>query len=303
MNFNKLLSRPILAAVIGAFIISSSGALTKLSLESPATIALWRCIWALPLLAFFSHRETLKFGKRVKRDRVLSGLAGIAFTFDLVMWHYSIRYIGAGMATVLGNLSSVVVAFVAWTFLKERPSNRLLIALPFVLLGVTMTTGVLGGGADGINPGLGVAFGIACSISYGIFIVVYRAGGKDDRRIAGPLFDATLFGGLGTLIFGPFLDSDFHLLPNLHSHVYLAILGNLCQVLGWLIISIALPRLPAALTALILLIQPLGGIGIAMLFLGEHPTLIQLLGGTVILAGVVYASRASRAPRAPLSTG
>ena len=156
MNFNKLLSRPILAAVIGAFIISSSGALTKLSLESPATIALWRCIWALPLLAFFSHRETLKFGKRVKRDRVLSGLAGIAFTFDLVMWHYSIRYIGAGMATVLGNLSSVVVAFVAWTFLKERPSNRLLIALPFVLLGVTMTTGVLGGGADGINPGLGV---------------------------------------------------------------------------------------------------------------------------------------------------
>ena len=303
MNFNKLLSRPILAAVIGAFIISSSGALTKLSLESPATIALWRCIWALPLLAFFSHRETLKFGKRVKRDRVLSGLAGIAFTFDLVMWHYSIRYIGAGMATVLGNLSSVVVAFVAWTFLKERPSNRLLIALPFVLLGVTMTTGVLGGGADGINPGLGVAFGIACSISYGIFIVVYRAGGKDDRRIAGPLFDATLFGGLGTLVFGPFLDSDFHLLPNLHSHVYLAILGNLCQVLGWLIISIALPRLPAALTALILLIQPLGGIGIAMLFLGEHPTLIQLLGGTVILAGVVYASRASRAPRAPLSTG
>ncbi len=303
MNFNKLLSRPILAAVIGAFIISSSGALTKLSLESPATIALWRCIWALPLLAFFSHRETLKFGKRVKRDRVLSGLAGIAFTFDLVMWHYSIRYIGAGMATVLGNLSSVVVAFVAWTFLKERPSNRLLIALPFVLLGVTMTTGVLGGGADGINPGLGVAFGIACSISYGIFIVVYRAGGKDDRRIAGPLFDATLFGGLGTLIFGPFLDSDFHLLPNLQSHVYLAILGNLCQVLGWLIISIALPRLPAALTALILLIQPLGGIGIAMLFLGEHPTLIQLLGGTVILAGVVYASRASRAPRAPLSTG
>ena len=303
MNFNKLLSRPILAAVIGAFIISSSGALTKLSLESPATIALWRCIWALPLLAFFSHRETLKFGKRVKRDRVLSGLAGIAFTFDLVMWHYSIRYIGAGMATVLGNLASVVVAFVAWTFLKERPSNRLLIALPFVLLGVTMTTGVLGGGADGINPGLGVAFGIACSISYGIFIVVYRAGGKDDRRIAGPLFDATLFGGLGTLVFGPFLDSDFHLLPNLHSHVYLAILGNLCQVLGWLIISIALPRLPAALTALILLIQPLGGIGIAMLFLGEHPTLIQLLGGTVILAGVVYASRASRAPRAPLSTG
>ena len=300
MNFNKLLSRPILAAVIGAFIISSSGALTKLSLESPATIALWRCIWALPLLAFFSHRETLKFGKRIKRDRVLSGLAGIAFTFDLVMWHYSIRYIGAGMATVLGNLSSVVVAFVAWTFLKERPSNRLLIALPFVLLGVTMTTGVLGGGADGINPGLGVAFGVACSISYGIFIVVYRAGGKDDRRIAGPLFDATLFGGLGTLVFGPFLDSDFHLLPNLHSHVYLAILGNLCQVLGWLIISIALPRLPAALTALILLIQPLGGIGIAVLFLGEHPTLIQLLGGTVILAGVVYASRA---PRAPLSTG
>jgi len=270
--------------------------LTKQSLESPATIALWRCLWALPLLAYLSHRETLKFGRRIKRDRVLSALAGIAFTFDLVMWHYSIHYIGAGMATVLGNLSSVVVAFVAWIFLKEKPSRRLLFALPFVLLGVTLTTGALGGGADGINPGLGVIFGIACSISYGIFIVVYRAGGKDDRRIAGPLFDATLFGALGTLVFGPFVDPDFHLFPSLHSHIYLGILGILCQVLGWLIISIALPRLPAALTALILLIQPLGGIGFAVLFLGEHPTLIQLLGGMVILSGVVYASRAPRTP-------
>ena len=158
-----------------------------------------------------------------------------------------------------------------------------------------MTTGALGGGADGINPGLGVIFGIACSISYGIFIVVYRAGGKDDRRIAGPLFDATLFGALGTLAFGPFVDPDFHLFPSFHSHLYLVVLGILCQVLGWLIISIALPRLPAALTALILLIQPLGGIGFAVLFLSEHPTLIQLLGGMVILGGVVYASRAPRA--------
>lgn len=300
MNFNKLLSRPVLAAVIGAFVISGSGALTKQSLETPSTIALWRCIWALPLLAFLSHRETLKYGKRVRRDRILSALAGVAFTFDLVMWHYSIHYIGAGMATVLGNMSSVVVAIIAWVFLKERPATRLLIVLPFVLLGVTMTTGALGGGADGINPALGVIFGIACSIAYGIFIVVYRAGGKDDRRIAGPLFDATLFGAFGSLLFGPFVDSEFHLFPNLHSQIYLFALGILCQVLGWLIISIALPRLPAALTALILLIQPLGGMAFAVVLLGEHPTLIQILGGAVILAGVLYASRA---PRAASATG
>ena len=125
-----------------------------------------------------------------------------------------------------------------------------------------------------------------------IFLLLFRESAKD-FRIASPLFIATLFSALGTLLIGRFVDRDFHLFPSLHSQMYLFLLALLCQFFGWLIISIALPRLPAALTALILLLQPLVGVGISSVVLGERPTLPQLLGGGIILFGVVFAVRAS----------
>ena len=44
------------------------------------------------------------------------------------------------------------------------------------------------------------------------------------------------------------------------------------QVLGWLLITSSLPRLPAALTSLLLTIQPVGSVALAALILGESPT-------------------------------
>jgi drug/metabolite transporter (DMT)-like permease len=289
---DRLNANPAVAAAIGAGVIATSGTLTKLSNESPATIALWRNLWALPFLFIALKVESKTQGTMNAREKFFAAGAGLMFTLDLISWHYSIRYIGAGMATVLGNLSSVVVAAIAWIFLKERPNSRFFIALPLVLGGVALTTGVFGGQTWGIDPKLGAIFGLVCSFCYGIFLLLFRESAKD-LRIASPLFIATLFSALGTLILGGFVDKDFHLFPSFHSQLFLFLLAVLCQVLGWLVISIALPRLPAALTALILLLQPLVGVGISSVVLGERPTLPQLLGGGIILFGVVFAVRAS----------
>jgi drug/metabolite transporter (DMT)-like permease len=287
-----LSDRPVGAAILGATIIAASGTLTRLSNETPATVAVWRCFWALPILYILAHREDRKYGKRLLQQRKLAALAGIAFTFDLVLWHWSIHEIGAGMATVLGNLSSVVVALLAWVLFRERPAMRLLGILPIVLTGVVLATGIIGGRAYGKSPTLGVIFGLACSIVYALFIVLYREGSKDLRRIAGPLFDATAVGGIFALIVGP-LVGGVHLLPSWHSQFWLIVLALSSQVLGWLVISVALPRLPASLTALILLIQPVGGIAISALVLGERPSIVQLAGALVIVVGVAFAVRGS----------
>jgi drug/metabolite transporter (DMT)-like permease len=59
---------------------------------------------------------------------------------------------------------------------------------------------------------------------------------------------------------------------------------------GWLIISVSLPRLPAALTSVILTLQPVGSVLLAMVLLSETPSVIQLLGAGAILAGLVLAT-------------
>ena len=288
-----LSEKPVAAAILGATIIAGSGTLTRLAHETPATVAVWRCLWAVPILLVLSRREDRRFGKRTKQERKLASLAGIAFTFDLILWHWSIREIGAGMATVLGNLSSVVVVLLAWLLFREKPAKRLLLILPIVIVGVGLATGVVGGKAYGSNPTLGVIFGLACSVVYALFIVIYREGSKDLRRLAGPLLDATLVGGFFALLVGPFV-GGVHLFPMWHSQLWLIVLALSSQVLGWLVISVALPRLPASLTALILLIQPVGGIAISAIVLGERPSAVQLSGALVIISGVAFAVRGSR---------
>jgi drug/metabolite transporter (DMT)-like permease len=61
-------------------------------------------------------------------------------------------------------------------------------------------------------------------------------------------------------------------------------------VVGWLLISVSLPRLPAALTSVLLLVQPIGSVALGVLILDEHPSTLQLLGVAVILGGVLLAT-------------
>jgi drug/metabolite transporter (DMT)-like permease len=64
-------------------------------------------------------------------------------------------------------------------------------------------------------------------------------------------------------------------------------LGLLVQVGGWLLISTGLPRLPAAVTSVVLTIQPVGSVILGMLILAEAPSGLQLVGVGFILAGLL----------------
>ena len=72
-------------------------------------------------------------------------------------------------------------------------------------------------------------------------------------------------------------------------------------MLGWLLISISLPRLPAALTSVILTIQPVGSVLLGVVLLGEEPSALQLAGAACILAGLVSVALTRRRVQAPAS--
>jgi drug/metabolite transporter (DMT)-like permease len=65
------------------------------------------------------------------------------------------------------------------------------------------------------------------------------------------------------------------------------------------LISISLPRLPAALTSVMLTFQPVCSVLFAALLLDESPSALQLLGAACILAGLVVASLRARRVLAP----
>jgi len=181
-----------LAVLVGAVAIAFSGILFRLSHVSPSTGAFYRCLFALPPLWLLARRETRRYGKPPRRAVRLACLAGAFFAADLILWHNGIEQVGAGLATVLGNTQVVLVGLLAWAMLGERPQRSSLAAIPVVGFGVLLISGVLGSGAYGSNPGLGVVYGLLTGLAYSGFLLALREGSRDLRRPAGPLFTATV---------------------------------------------------------------------------------------------------------------
>jgi drug/metabolite transporter (DMT)-like permease len=281
-------------AVLGALAIAFSSILVKLADVSPSTAAIFRCAYALPLLGALAAWERRRFGPRSGRERRLAVIAGVLFAADLICWHHAIGAVGAGLATVLGNLQVAFVPLVAWAVLAERPERGILATLPVVMLGVVLVSGVLEHGAYGSDPVGGMLYGLATGLTYAGFILVLRHGNADLRRPAGPLFDATATATV-TAIAAGLVIGDADLAPSWPAHGWLVLLALTSQVLGWLLISISLPRLPAALTSLLLTVQPVGSVILGAILFGESPTPLQLAGVAAILTGLATLTR-SRSP-------
>jgi drug/metabolite transporter (DMT)-like permease len=219
----------------------------------------------------------------------LAAIAGVFFAGDLTFWHHAIEYVGAGLATVLGNLQVLIVGVVAWLFFGERPGRATLVAVPIVLAGVLLISGVVGSGAYGSDPALGVVLGVATAICYSGYLLIIRLGGRDPRRPAGPVAIATLSTAIVATAVG-LVVGDLDLTPAPASLGWLAILGLTSQSLGYLFISISLPRLPAMVTSIILLVQPVVTVGLSAVLLGERPSVIQLAGVALVVGGIAIAT-------------
>jgi drug/metabolite transporter (DMT)-like permease len=84
-----------------------------------------------------------------------------------------------------------------------------------------------------------------------------------------------------------FAIGEVDLVPSWPEHGWLLVLALTSQVLGWLLIAISLPRLPAALTSVTLTIQPVCSVLLGVILLGEEPSALQLAGVACIVAGLV----------------
>lgn len=281
--------RPVLLAAIGALCISSSAVLVELAASGAATTAFFRCVLALPLLIPLALLEQRRLGGRSGKARLAAAAAGVFFAIDLVLWTHAINAVGAGIATVLGNLQVVFVAAAAWMFLHERPTRRFAVALPVVFAGVVLVSGLAGRPSFGGHPAEGIAFGVGTSLAYAAFLLILR-GAAGTPHVAGPLVDATASSAVWSLVLGGIFGT-LDLAPGWPALGWLLVLAVTSQTVGWLLITSSLPRLPRAISSLMLLLQPVAALGLAALVLSERPTWVQLLGAVLICGGVLSVAR------------
>jgi drug/metabolite transporter (DMT)-like permease len=307
--------RPMAAAVAGAACISSSAVVMQLAGSSPSATALGRCGFALPVLGVLAwlerRRGTAGPGRRLttrpvptgappaapwltRRNRWLARLAGVFLAADLIVWSHSIADIGAGLGTVITNLQVVIVALLAWLFLGERPRRSLLIAGPVMLGGLVLVGGLAAAGGYGADPPLGVTFGVAVAVLYSGYILLLRQAAVGAPPVA-TLFEATLGATAGSAVLGLMLH-DFRLGHAWPALGWLVLLALTSQVLGWLLITVSMPHLPAWMVSVLLLVQPAGSVLLGAVFLREWPSAVQLAGVAAMLGGVLTVAHRTRAP-------
>jgi len=283
--------RIMLIALFGAMLLSFAPLLYIQSDTSPITGAFFRMLYALPILIFLVWYLN-QDDQRERKDRMLAFSAGLLLAIDFAGYHSAIDYIGSGIATLIGNSQVIIVTLVSWWLLGERPNRMILLALPMVMLGLLFISGIWDDEPYGDDPIKGVVGGIVAAIFYSSFLIIYRFSNRIRAPSVNLQLDATVGAATGLLIVGILPLSSLDIEPIDFSftwpgHGWIILLAVSCQVIGWIAITYALPRLPAAHTSFAILLQPVLTILWGVIILSEKPSIQQIGGMSLIFAAII----------------
>lgn len=278
----------LIALFAGAVFIALSPIWVRVSEVGPTASAFWRVSLAVPLLwvLFFS----LKTGEtKVPPFRRLPLLfAGIAFAGDLAFWHWSIQYTSVANSTLLANLASIFVTLAAWVLWKQQPSGLFVAGLAAALIG----TALLVRASLGFSPTalLGDALGVVTAMFYAWYLLSVK--GLRDRGAATlELMAVTTTVTAAILLPVALVSGETLLPPSTAGWLKLLGLAWISHAAGQGLIAYALAHLPAAFSAVGLLLQPVIAALFAWLLLAESVSALQCVGGAVVLAGIYLAHR------------
>ena len=296
-------SRPaaLIVLILAALVLGFAPILVRLTDAGPAASGFWRFAFALPWLLLMTARP--KFlgsgGEGIGRPSNWMALAGGMLVLDLSFWHYSIALTSVANATTLPNLTPVVVTLVGWWLFRERPRALFVVALAAAIAGaVTMSLGADGG--QGSNPPLGDVFAGITALWYaGYFIAVKGARGAHSAGRV--MLWSTAIAAPGLLLVALVLGEDVW--PGSWGGWAACVGLAVVHVVGQGGVAWSLGRLPTALTAVTVLIQPIAAAVLGWLLFAETLTLVQAIGGGVVLGAIVLAQWSAAKPPGRVGSG
>lgn len=283
----------IIYLAVGAICISFSPIFVKFidnNLMGPTAIGFWRMfIGGIFLLLFAIIRgESLKIPRTVFYFTLL---AGLLFYCDIFVWHRAIIFIGAGISTILGNTQVFWMALFGVIIFKEKLPFYFLLALIGAFTGVTLLVGI-GSDLTFTNTYInGIIYGLLTGLFYSTFMIsIIKADKYSDKNnfftfIAWTSIICSVF-----LLLSSVVEKDTLWPSDLNIWLPLFGLGVVVQSVGWWIIAANLPKVKAAQSGMILLLQPtLATVWGALLF-SESLSLLQLVGAVITLTAIYIGS-------------
>jgi len=214
------------------------------------------------------------------------GYAGQAFTFFTAL-----NYAPASLVALLLYLYPMFVTVLAAVFLRERLTAAAMIALVLCSVGAGLTVG--GAGLSGGSlPG--IALGVASAVIYSIYITV----GARVTRGLDPLACTTVICTAAAVVYTgmALAGAPAHVPGTAGGWAAALAIAGLSTVVAILAFFAGLQKLGAAQASMLSTLEPVVTVLLAALLLGESIAPMQMTGGVLILAGVLWLTRADARP-------
>lgn len=294
----------VLAVMVGACCIALAPIMVKLSPLGPQGSVFWRLALAVPFLLLWTvmerrHRTATvsPSGTAPPRPWIWMALAGILFAADLITWHAGIVRTSAANATMLANLTPVVVVLVTWVTTRRLPNGLFLTAVAVALAGsALMSGGTPGQTAEQLT---GDILSALTSVWYAAYILVTArvrgSVGTGEAMLVTTVVALPLALAACLVAGEPLWPASGTLLDQTYAMWPLLVLGVVVHVAGQGLLAFALGRVSAAIASVLILIQPVGAALLGWALLNEVLGPLQLVGGALVLFGVWLARRPVKA--------
>ncbi len=278
------------ALIIGIVAISFSPIFARLSEIGPVATAVDRLALPLPFFwAYMLARPEREWTQ--KRCLLLISLAGALFAGDLAFWHWALKFTPVADATLLANISPVLVVALAWFLFDERVGRVFMLGGGVAIVGMVVLV------ARNVELSSTAILGDGLALVASLFYAAYLLTVARIRKYVSTLALMTIGSTVGAILLVPILlASEPALWPStLYGWLVVGGLALLGQSIGQLLVMFAFAHVSSGLGALMLLMQPVVSAAGAWVILDEPIAPIQALGGLMILIGLSIARRDSLA--------
>ncbi len=252
---------------------------------SSGELALYRAVMAAALIGFFLlvTGQKIPFAK-IKKEVPLLLFSGIAMGINWILLFEAYKYTTVSAATLSYYFAPVIVTVVCPFLFKEKLTAKQIICFVMSTVGLVMITGIGGSGTG--NDLKGILFGLGAAMFYATVILL----NKFIRNVEG-IHRTFLQFIAAIIILVPYVAfTGGFTLGSLDTKgwINLLIVGVVHTGITYCLYFSSLKELPGQKAAILSYIDPLVAVVISVTVLGEGMTVLQAVGGILILGFTLW---------------
>lgn len=282
----KFLKSPRMMLITAMAVFGTLGLFVRNIAVSSAELALYRAILAAILLGlyFVCTKQKIQL-KKLGKELVLLLLSGAAMGFNWILLFEAYKYTTVSVATLSYYFAPVIVTLACPVLFREKMGTKQWICFLMSTLGIVLITGI-GDLSSGSSHHVGIAFGLGAAVLYATVILL----NKFIQGVAGIQRTFLQFlSAIAVLIPYVLCSGGIHLdLLDWAGWGSLLIVGLFHTGVTYCLYFSALKELPGQEAAILSYIDPLVAVLISVFVLGETMTVMQIIGGLLILGFTLW---------------